>query len=126
MAKRLFYKRKTAIIYADCFFSAAVLVIYSLYYFKYHWSIALIAFIVLYFAFFFAFFFSRIVRYTLTFLFSAFYGGLFAFIGTLLDRENPLAPALVFGILAFLISIYLHKDHFDFLKGVKVYEYDKY
>jgi hypothetical protein len=59
-------------------------------------------------------------------LFSFVYGGFFAVIGMYADKENPTTPAAVFGILAFLISLFLHKDHFDFLKGAKTIEYDKY
>lgn len=124
--KYLFYRRKTAIIFTDTLLFAGGLSIAGVYYFKYHWSIAIITFLGLLFGFYYAFFANRIIRYIFSILFSLFYGGVFALIGAALDKENPITPSLIFGILAFLISLYLHKDHFDFLKGAKYYEYDRY
>lgn len=124
--KYLFYKRKTAIIFADCILFSTGLSICGVYYFKYHWSLGIVTFLGLLFGFFHAFFAFRIFRYIMSVIFSLLYGGIFALIGAAIDKENPTTPALVFGILAFAISIFLHKDHFDFLKGAKYYEYDKY
>ena len=124
--KHLFYKRKTSVIFTDCLLFAAGLSIFGVYYFKYHWSIGIVTFIILLYGFFYSFFRFRIFRYVMSVVFSLFYGGVFAFIGAAIDKKNPTTPALVFGILAFAISLYLHKDHFSFLKDAKYHEYDRY
>ncbi len=127
MAKKyVFYKRKTAIIFTDCLLFSAGLSICGVYYLEYHWSLGIVSFLGLLYGFFYAFWSFRIFRYIMSFLFSLLYGGICALIGTAIDKENPTTPALVFGILAFAISIFLHKDHFDFLKDAKYYEYDRY
>ncbi|MBP8782376.1 MAG: hypothetical protein KBH03_07020 [Paludibacteraceae bacterium] len=124
--KIVLYKRKTAIIFTDCLLFSLGLSIYGVSFFKYHWSIGVVTFIGLLLGFFYSFFSFRIFRYVMSIVFSLLYAGIFAFIGASIDKENSTTPAIVFGILAFTISLYLHKDHFSFLKGAKYYEYDKY
>ena len=124
--KYLFYKRKTAIIFTDTILFAAGLSIWSLLYFKYNWSFSIVSFLVLFFGFYYAFFLNRIIRYIFSIFFSILYGLVAAAIGAAIGKEDPIIPSIIFGVLAFLISLYLHKDHFDFLKNSKHYEYDRY
>lgn len=124
--KYILYKRKSAIIFTDIIIFAVSLSILGICYFNYHWSIGLITLIALYVLTFYLFFLNKIFRYVFSLLSSLVYGSLFAILDYLIDKENPTTPALVFGILTFLISLFLHKDHFDFIKGSKFIEYDKY
>lgn len=127
MARRyLFYRRKTAIIYTDILLFSVGMSVWGVYIFKYHWSIAIVTLIGLVLGVNYLFFSNKIFRYVFSVLFSLLYGGIAAIIGAYLDKDNPTTPALVLGVLAFLISLYLHKDHFDFLGNSKTVEYDRY
>ena len=126
MAKYLFYRRKTAIIFTDIALFSIGFSIWGVLSYKYHWSIGIVTFLILFFATNYLFFSNRIFRYLFSIVFSAVYGAFFYAIGYYVVKENPTTPAMIFGVLAFLISLWLHKDHFDFLKGAKTIEYDKY
>ena len=126
MANYFFYKRKTAIIFTDALILSVGLSIWGYYTFKYNWSVSIVTFLILFFGTNYVFFSSKIFRYIFSIIFSLFYALIFAAIGAYIDKENPTMPSAIFGILAFLISLFLHKDHFDFLKGAKPIEYENY
>jgi purine-cytosine permease-like protein len=126
MAKYIVHKRINSIIFTDVTIFAAGLSIYGITNFKYHWSYGIVTFLALFFGALYLFFINKIFRYIFSILFSLIYGLLFAFLGSYTDKQNPTTPAAIFGILAFVISLFFHKDHFNFIKDAKSIEYDNY
>lgn len=127
MAKKyLVNERHTSIIYFDDLILSFLLSKLIFEYTSCHWSIAFVVFLILYVGFLFLFLTFRIFRYVASILFSLFYAFIVGYIFHLSDEVNPYTPAIVFGILAFLLSLFLHKDHFDFLNDSEYIEYDKF
>jgi len=125
MAKRIYYKRHNRILNTESVIFSAIIsgVLYSV--LHVNWSICIISLIALPFIFFYLFFEFRLFRYLITVLFSIGWGLVFFGIGRAFDNEDPTA-AIVFSIVSYIASIYLHREQFDFINGAKIIEYDSY
>jgi hypothetical protein len=123
MARIVAYKRKTAIIFADLTVTAISVAAWAYFTLRFHWAIAIAMAIGSILLANYLFFTYRLFRYFLSVAFSLMYGLLASVIVISIDRTSPY---IIIGVVATVISLWLHKGHYDFLSGSKVVEYDKY
>jgi hypothetical protein len=126
MARRyIIHKRQTSIIFFEGLVTSLIIVGFSYNSFKLNFVLAIILFLAIYFGFVALFFISRTLRYILSTLFSICYGFLAFQLCKKVDLNSEVT-GLIAGIITYFVSIYLHKDHFDFLSKGKYVEYDRY
>lgn len=126
MARRyIIHKRQTSIIFFEGLVTSLLIVSFIWNAFKPNIILSIILFLAIYFGFIALFFVSRTLRYLISTLFSICYGFVVFQLCKKFDLNSEVTGVIA-GILTYFISIYLHKDHFDFLSKSKYVEYDRY
>src|SRR3954466_7091858 len=116
-------KRPNTVLYTEFFTIAVIVGFLSNYYYNIHPAIAVLFGLLSMGLFSSLFFANRIFKY----LFSVAFSLAWSFLALVLWKaivNNSDATAWVFMGLAFFISLEAHKNHFDFLKKAKRYEYE--
>lgn len=121
----IIHKRLTSIIFFEGLITSLIIVGYSWSIFKLNIVLAIILFLAIYFGFVSLFFVSRTSRYTISTLFSICYGFLAFQLCKKIDLNSEFT-GIIAGTITYFVSIFLHKDHFDFLSKGKYVEYDRY
>ncbi|THF52993.1 hypothetical protein E6C50_01945 [Flavobacterium supellecticarium] len=114
-------KRTNRIIYFETSLVAFVLTILLWKKMDHHWTFLLLTFPIFEIVFILTFFRVAFMRYLITILFSIIYGLIVYFIGRWLQQDG-VTVSVVFSFLAYFYSLYLHKDHFDYIKNSDVVE----
>lgn len=122
-AKYFIRKRQNKILYIEILIAAVVLCFFSIHYLQVHPAIGILIGIAAVLLFFFLFFANKIFRYLFSILFSTIWATGAFLAGQYLEKTSN-TTAWVIAILAFVISLWAHKEHFSFLKGAKLYEYE--
>ena len=123
--KYIVRNRQNKILYFETFLTAGLLSLILWTHFKYNWSYMIITFGVFMFWFIYAFLKWRLFRYIVTVMFSMAYGIIAFVIGRIIENDTVTA-GVIFAFIAYFISIFAHKDHFDFLSNAKLIEYEKH
>lgn len=90
---------------------------------KFHWAFLIIIIPILLYVILYGFFKVAALRYIMTLLFSMIYGLAGYFIGSWFQSDG-VSVAVVFAFAAYFISLYSHKDYFDFFTRADVIEYE--
>jgi ABC-type uncharacterized transport system permease subunit len=126
MARRyIIHKRQTSIIFFEGLVTSSLIVGFTWNAFKINIVLSIILFLAIYFGFIALFFVSRTLRYLISTLFSICYGFVVFQLCKKIDLNSEITGVIA-GILTYFLSIFLHKDHFDFLSKSKYVEYDRY
>ncbi len=125
MAKKyIIRKRQNKILYFEFILAAIVTAMLAIDQLKLHPAIAIIIVIVAFYGFALLFFKFKVFRYIFSIMFS-FVWTLFAFLlGQKID-ETGNTTSWVLSIVTFAASIWLHYDHFDFLRKSTLHEYER-
>jgi hypothetical protein len=122
--KYILRKRENKILTTEFILASILIAIVSVKQFKLHPAIGIIIAIVALFAIVYLFVEFRFFRYLFTIVFSLFWAGVGYLIGYFLDKSS-IITSLVLSIVIFPFAIWLHWDHFDFMRKATVYEYER-
>jgi len=123
-AKYIIRKRRNTILYVEFFIVALATSLLLFKYFKLHPAIAFLVAIASFFISAFLFFSKSIFRYLFSLLFSLAWAFIAFFTGHLLETKTDMT-AWTLALLAFVISIWAHRDHFKFIKEAQLFEYER-
>lgn len=121
--KYIIRKRQNTILYTEFFLAALATGIVAYSYYKLHPATALLVDIGSMFLLAVLFFANSIFRYLFSILFSLGWA-LLAFVAGVSVETKSDTTTWVFAIIAFVMSLWAHKDHFNFIKQAEVYEYE--
>jgi hypothetical protein len=121
--KYIIRKRQNTILYMEFFLAALATGVVAFTYYKLHPATALLMGIGSMFLFAVLFFANSILRYLFSILFSLGWA-LLAFVAIVSVETKSDITAWVFAIIAFAMSIWVHWDHFNFIRHAQVYEYE--
>ena len=125
MAKKYtFRKRQNKILYTEFFLASILIALVSIIQFKLHPAIGIIIALGAIFGIVYLFFEFRLFRYVFSILFSFCWAGAAYLVGQHIDKASS-TTSWVLSIVVFAITIWLHWDHFDFLRKTTVYEYER-
>lgn len=125
MAKKIIVrKRQNRILYTEFILAAIIVTLLAVDQLKLHPAIALIIVIISFYAFALLFFKFRIFRYIFSILFSVGWTLCAYLLGQEIDKAGD-TTSWVLSIVTFAASIWMHYDHFDFLRKSTLYEYER-
>jgi hypothetical protein len=121
--KYVIQKRRNRILYGEFLVMGVFTAWYLIKTLHLHVVVGLIVTVAADWFFYFLFFRVRIFRWLVALAFSAGWGFLAFGIGQTIDRKSG-TTSIILGISAFIYLLWLHKDHFDFLKDSDIIEYE--
>jgi len=125
MAKKItLRKRQNKILYTEFFATSILITLFTIIRLKLHPAIGILVALFSIFGIAYFFFQYRIFRYLFSLLFSLGWATGVFLIGQQIEITSN-TTGWVLSIVAFAIAIWLHYDHFDFLRKTTVYEYER-
>lgn len=125
MAKKFtLRKRQNKILYAEFFVASIIIALLTVIGLKLHPAVGIIIALLSIFGIVYLFFQFRIFRYLFSILFSLGWATGAFLIGQQIEKSSN-TTGWVLSIVTFAIAIWLHYDHFDFLRKTTVYEYER-
>lgn len=123
--KYIIYRRQNKILYFDALIVVTITALLLHGYLATNLLAATIIGLVTALLFIYLFFYNKLIRYSLSILFSLSWSAIVLFVLQLLRPDNG-STATILAIIAFFVSLWAHKNHFFFLKHADLYEYEKY
>lgn len=125
MAKKfILRKRQNKILYTEFFAASIIIALLTVFGLKLHPAIGIIISLVSIFGIVYLFFQFRIFRYLFSTIFSLGWATGAFLVGQQIEKTSN-TTGWVLSIVAFAIGLWLHYDHFDFLRKTTVYEYER-
>lgn len=117
-------RRQNKILYFETVLTSCIITFFIWKQTGHPWVFSIIVFPIFMFGFIYAFFNFRFFRYILTVIYSILYGLIAYLIGRSID-EHMFITGVVLAFVVYFISIWLHIEHFDFLKKAKIVEIER-
>jgi len=121
--KYIIRKRQNTILYTELLLAPVIATFFFVIHFKLHFFIGFLIGIASIISFYVLFFWARIFRYLFSILFSIAWALGAVVLGLSFEKTANL-PVWIFAALVFIISIWAHWNHFNFIKNSEFHEYE--